>query len=120
MPDSSPRPAPRLAAVPAPAAGPTIAPATAPARVEPVPSLFDALDAGDEDAVRAWVVAHVPEPTSLALYGLLFAAGVTGLVEWPAILLTGLAQVFVDQRLGGLEHAVAELRAVVEGRPRPA
>lgn len=120
---------PYLAAVPADAEGPgagtprtTSAPL--PAETSPVPErapdLLAALDAGDEEAVLAWVVAHIPEPRSLAVYGLLLVAGVAGLIEWPVVTMTMLAHLVVDRRLGGLENVVAELRALAEGRERDA
>ena len=86
---------------------------------ETAPNLLAALDAGDDEAVRRWVRAYTPEPSSLVVYGLLVGAGVVGLVEWPAVLISALAQLVVDRRLGGVENVVAELRAVVD-RPRPA
>lgn len=75
------------------------------------PDLLAALDAGDEEAVAAWVRAHLPEPASLLLYGLYLGAGVLGLVEWPSVLLAVLGQVIVDRRFGGVESLAAELRA---------
>lgn len=97
-------------AAPAGSAAPPPVPAeTAPAPEE-APDLLAALDAGDEEAVKVWLRAHTPEASSLVIYGLLLGAGVVGLVEWPALVITALAQVVVDRRLGGVEHVVAELR----------
>jgi len=78
------------------------------------PNLLAALDAGDEEAVKAWVRAHTPEPGSLVLYGLYLGAGVLGLIEWPSVLLAVLSQLVVDRRFGGVESLAAELRARVE------
>ncbi|GAA4941334.1 hypothetical protein EV188_113131 [Actinomycetospora succinea] len=78
------------------------------------PDLLAALDAGDEEAVHAWVRAHTPEPESLLLYGLYVGAGILGLVEWPSVLLAMLGQLIVDRRFGGVEALAAELRARVE------
>jgi len=105
-----------LAAVPA--GTPTRTPAL-PAEVAPqpgdAPDLLAALDAGDEEAVVAWVRAHTPEQESLLLYGLYLGAGIAGLVEWPAVVLAMLGQLIVDRRFGGVESLAAELRARVEG-----
>ncbi|MFC5138445.1 hypothetical protein ACFPK1_09410 [Actinomycetospora rhizophila] len=78
------------------------------------PDLLAALDAGDEEAVHAWVRAHTPEPASLLLYGLYLGAGIVGLIEWPSVLLAVLSQLVVDRRFGGVESLAAELRARVE------
>lgn len=94
-------------------------PAEAQPTPEGAPDLLAALDRGDEQAVYTWVRAHTPEASSLAIYGLLVAVGVAGLVEWPALALTALAQLVVDRRLGGIENVVAELRAIAE-RPTTA
>lgn len=120
-----------LAAVPSAAAdpsapgrattGPRTVSAPLPPEVRPTPEgapdLLAALDRGDEQAVYAWFRAHTPETSSLAMYGLLLAVGAAGLVEWPALALSALAQLIVDRRLGGIENVVAELRALAE---RPA
>ncbi|MDF2976440.1 MAG: hypothetical protein K0S40_1168 [Actinomycetospora sp.] len=107
-----------LAAVPAetPTRTPAL-PAEAELQPEDAPSLLAALDAGDEAAVHAWVRAHTPEASSLLFYGIYLGAGITGLVEWPAVLLGMIGQVIVDRRFGGVEALAAELRARVEGRP---
>ncbi|PVZ12088.1 hypothetical protein [Actinomycetospora cinnamomea] len=105
-----------LAAVPA--ATPTRTPALpgeADLQPEDAPSLLAALDAGDEEAVYAWVRAHTPETTSLVLQGLYIGAGIAGLVEWPAVVLALIGQVIVDRRFGGVEALAAELRARVDG-----
>lgn len=81
---------------------------------ESAPDLLAALDAGDDDAVRAWIVAHTPEPESLLLYGLLVGAGLVGLIEWPAVLLSCLGQYVVDRRFGGVENLAAQLRTRVD------
>ena len=78
------------------------------------PDLLAALDRGDEEAVKAWVRAHTPEPGSLVLHGLYLGAGILGLIEWPSVLLAVLAQIIVDRRFGGVESLAAELRARVE------
>jgi hypothetical protein len=83
---------------------------------EEAPDLLAALDRGDEEAVYAWFRAHGVDKASLAVYALLIGAGITGLVEWPALVLTAIAQVIVDRRLGGIENVVGELRSIVEGR----
>ena len=83
---------------------------------EEAPDLLAALDRGDEEAVYAWFRAHGIDRTSLAVYALLLGAGITGLVEWPALVLTAIAQLIVDRRLGGIENLVGELRALAEGR----
>ena len=80
---------------------------------ESSPDLLAALDRGDDAAVRAWIVAHAPEPGSLLLYGLVVGAGVLGLAEWPAVALTCLGQYIVDRRFGGVENLAAQLRARV-------
>jgi hypothetical protein len=77
---------------------------------ETAPDLLAALDAGDDEAVRAWIVAHTPEPESLLLYGLFLGAGVIGLIEWPAVLLSCVGQYVVDRRFGGVENLAAQLR----------
>jgi hypothetical protein len=79
------------------------------------PDLLAALDAGDDEAVRVWVRAHMPEPESLLLYTLYVGAGILGLVEWPSVLLAMLGQLVVDRRFGGVESLAAELRARAEG-----
>lgn len=81
---------------------------------EDAPSLLAALDAGDEEAVKAWVSAHTPETDSLVLYGLYLGAGAVGLIEWPAAVLAVAGQYIVDRRFGGVEALAAELRARVE------
>lgn len=111
---SSPR---RLALVgESPSAEPSV-PGPLPAETAPVPEkapdLLAALDAGDEEAVKLWLRAHTPETSSLVVYGLLLGAGVAGLVEWPALIISALAQLVVDRRLGGVENVVAELRGTV-------
>lgn len=116
MSDAPPTARARLSAVPAPTASAPLPTETAPTPAS-APSLLAALDAGDEVAVRAWVRAHTPERESLLLYGLLFGAGVVGLMEWPAVLLAALGQVIIDRRFGGVEALAAELRARLEGRP---
>lgn len=73
------------------------------------PSLLAALDAGDEEAVKRWVAEYAP-PSSLLVYALLAGAGFVGLIEWPALALTALAQFVVDRRLGGLEKLTDQLR----------
>lgn len=98
----------------------TAVPAVTPAESLPVdlaptpedaPNLLAALDAGDEEAVRRWVLAHTPEPQSLLLYGVLVGVGIAGLMEWPAVLVAALGQVIIDRRFGGVEKVTAELRA---------
>lgn len=117
MPESS-----HLSAVPRadPAGGRRTVSAPLPAEVDPTPEeapdLLAALDRGDEEAVYAWVRAHTPEASSVAVYALLLGAGLAGLVEWPALVITAIGQVVVDRRLGGVEKLVAELRALAEGR----
>lgn len=115
-----PQPAARahLAAVPTGAAThtPPLPSETAPDPAD-APDLLAALDAGDEEAVQAWLRAHTPEPASLLLYGLYLGAGILGLVEWPAVLLGMLGQLIVDRRFGGVEALAAELRARIEGAP---
>jgi hypothetical protein len=104
-----------LAAVPADTATRTPAlPGEVAPQPEDAPSLLAALDAGDEEAVHAWMRAHTPEPQSLVLYGLYLGAGFAGLVEWPAVLLGLVGQVIVDRRFGGVEALTAELRARIE------
>ena len=66
---------------------------------------------GTTQAVRAWIVAHTPEPESLLLYGLFLGAGVIGLLEWPAVALSCVGQYVVDRRFGGVENLAAQLRA---------
>lgn len=114
---AGPPPAPRahLAAVPDETVThtPPLPSETAPEPGE-APDLLAALDAGDEEAVRAWVRAHTPEPGSLLLYGLYLGAGIVGLVEWPSVLLAVVSQLVVDRRFGGVESLAAELRARVE------
>ena len=36
-------------------------------------------------------------------------------MEWPAAVIAGLSQLFIDRRFGGVEKVVAELRARFEG-----
>lgn len=96
--------------------GPEAAPALPPEKHgDPLyaPDLLAALDRGDDAAVRAWIAAHTPEPESLLMYGLFLGAGVLGLVEWPAVLLSCLGQLVVDRRFGGVENLAAQLRARV-------
>jgi hypothetical protein len=81
---------------------------------ETSPDLFAALDAGDDAAVRAWLAAHTPEPSSLLVYGLFVGAGVVGLMEWPAVVLSCLGQYVVDRRFGGVENLAAQLRTRVD------
>lgn len=81
---------------------------------ETAPNLLAALDAGDDEAVRAWIAAHTPEPDSLLLYGLLVGAGVVGLLDWPAVVLSCLGQLVVDRRFGGVENLAAQLRTRVD------
>ena len=109
-----------LTAVPSPRTSSAPLPAETAPTPQDAPDLLAALDAGDEAAVHAWVRAHVPDPTSLALYATLLGLGLAGLMEWPAVAFAALAQVVVDQRLGGIENVVRELRAIVDGRPRTA
>lgn len=78
------------------------------------PDLLAALDAGDDEAVRAWIAAHTPEPESLLLYALLVGAGLAGLMDWPAVLLGCLGQLVVDRRFGGVENLAAQLRTRME------
>ena len=84
-------------------------------RPEEAPDLLAALDRGDQEAVYAWFRAHGIDSTSFAVYALLVGAGVAGLVEWPALVVTAIAQVIVDRRLGGIENVVGELRALTAG-----
>ena len=116
MPDPTP-PATRLTAVPdEPVTRSDYLPVeTAP----PPPDLLAALDAGDEEAVWAWLRAHTPEPGSLVVYGALALAGVIGLVEWPAVVLSALGTLVIDLRFAGVENLAAEMRAQTEGTPRP-
>ena len=114
-----PRPRTDLHAVPpAGADDAVIAPTTTePLPVEAAPTppdLLAALDAGDDAAVWAWVRAHVPEPESLLMYGLILGAGIAGLVEWPALAITALGQFIVDRRFGGVEALAAELRTKLD------
>ena len=79
MADGTPAPRPHLAAVPAESATRTPAlPAEEAPQPEDAPDLLAALDAGDEEAVRAWVRAHSPEPSSLLIYGLYLGVGSSG------------------------------------------
>jgi len=116
MADGTTAPRPHLAAVQA--GSDTRAPAL-PAeeaqQPQDAPDLLAALDAGDEEAVRAWFRAYAPEPASLLVYGLYLGAGIVGLVEWPAVALGVVCQIVVDRRFGGVEALAAELRAKVEG-----
>jgi hypothetical protein len=105
----------RLAAVPAEVTRSEPLPPEVAPLPEEAPDLLAALDAGDEEAVRQWVRAHMPEPESLLVYGALAVLGVVGLMEWPAALIAGLSQLFIDRRFGGVEKVTAELRARVEG-----
>jgi len=116
MADGTTAPRPHLAAVPVEAATRTPAlPAEEAQQPYDAPDLLAALDAGDEEAVRAWFRAHSPEPASLLVYGLYLGVGIAGLMEWPAILLGLAAQVVVDRRFGGVEALAAELRAKLDG-----
>ena len=116
MADGTTAPRPHLAAVPAEAATRTpVLPAEEAQQPYDAPDLLAALDAGDEEAVRAWFRAHSPETASLLVYGLYLGAGIAGLMEWPAILLGVAAQVVVDRRFGGVEALAAELRAKLDG-----
>jgi hypothetical protein len=81
---------------------------------ETAPDLLAALDAGDDEAVRAWIAAHTPEPESLLLYGLFVGAGLVGLMDWPAVLLGCLGQLVVDRRFGGVENLASQLRTRVD------
>ena len=78
---------------------------------ETAPDLLAALDRGDDAAVWAWIEAHTPESDSLLLYGLFVGAGVLGLLEWPAVVLSCLGQLIVDRRFGGVENLAAQLRS---------
>jgi len=98
---------------PSPTPAPTVPAEEAPTGSE-VPDLLAALEAGDDAAVWTWVRAHVPEPQSLLLYGLILGAGIAGLVEWPALALTALGQFVIDRRFGGVEALAAQLRARVD------
>jgi hypothetical protein len=116
MADGTTAPRPHLAAVPAEAVTRTPAlPAEEAQQPYDGPDLLAALDAGDEEAVRAWFSAHSPDPGSLLVYGLYLGAGLVGLMEWPAVLLGVAGQLVVDRRFGGVEALAAELRAKVEG-----
>lgn len=92
---------------------------TLPSETSPVPEnapdLLAALDAGDDEAVKRWLRAHTPDTSSLLVYGLLVGAGAVGLIEWPAVVLSAVAQLVVDRRLGGVENVVAELRRRAPG-----
>lgn len=90
------------------------APPLPPEVVPPAPDLLAALEAGDDAAVWAWVRAHTPETESLLLYGLLLGAGVVGLLEWPAVLLSAAGQLVIDRRFGGVEKVAADLRRRVD------
>ncbi|GAA4771022.1 hypothetical protein [Actinomycetospora chibensis] len=116
MADGTTAPRPHLAAVPAEAATRTPAlPAEEAQQPYDAPDLLAALDAGDEEAVRAWFRAHSPDPASLLIYGLYLGAGLVGLMEWPAVLLGVAGQVVVDRRFGGVEALAAEMRAKLDG-----
>lgn len=116
MADGTTAPRPHLAAVPAESATrtPTL-PAEEAQQPYDAPDLLAALDAGDEEAVRAWFRAHSPDPASLVIYALYLGAGLIGLMEWPAVVLGVAGQVVVDRRFGGVEALAGELRAKVEG-----
>ena len=107
MADTAPR---RLASVPSD----TTLPAETGPQPDQAPDLLAALDAGDDEAVRAWFRAHTPETGSLVVYGLLVGAGIVGLMEWPAVLISAVGQLVVDRRFGGVEALAARLRARVD------
>ena len=103
-------PQPRPSLRPVPGGGHDTAPTLPPETVPDAPDLLAALEAGDDAAVWAWVRAHTPETDSLVLYGLFLGAGVVGLLEWPAVVLSALGQFVIDRRFGGVEKVAADLR----------
>jgi hypothetical protein len=116
MADGTPASRPHLAAVPVGSDTRTPAlPAEEAQQPHDAPDLLAALDAGDEEAVRAWFRAHAPEPASMLIYGLYVGVGILGLMEWPAVALGLAGQLVIDRRFGGVEAVTAELRAKIEG-----